>query len=124
MITNAAVGVPNVKALVYIAGFAPDKGESLVQLVGMNPGTLLGPTTLIQRKYPLADGTEGTDLYITENGFETAFASDVRRSSPIRCGPSSGRSRRRRSLRSLASLRGRRSRPGTSSPRRITRFRP
>ncbi|MDX6567519.1 MAG: hypothetical protein QOH15_97 [Gaiellales bacterium] len=77
VITNAAVGVPNVKALVYIAGFAPDKGESLVQLVGMNPGTLLGPTTLIQRKYPLADGTEGTDLYITENGFETAFASDL-----------------------------------------------
>ena len=36
VITNAAVGVLNVKALVYIAGFAPDKGESLVQLVTMN----------------------------------------------------------------------------------------
>ena len=37
VITNAAVGVPNVKALVYIAAFAPDNGESLAQLVTMNP---------------------------------------------------------------------------------------
>ena len=39
VISNAAVGVANVKALVYIAAFAPDKGESLGQLVTMNPGT-------------------------------------------------------------------------------------
>ncbi len=77
VITNAAVGVPQVKALVYIAAFAPDQGESLAQLVAKNPGTLLGPKTLLPRKYPLGDGTEGTDLYITEEGFETAFASDV-----------------------------------------------
>ena len=37
VITNAAVGVPNVKALVYIAGFARDKGELLIQLVTKNP---------------------------------------------------------------------------------------
>ncbi len=48
VISNAAVGVPNVKALVYIAGFAPDKGESLVQLVTMNPGTDIGRATLMQ----------------------------------------------------------------------------
>jgi pimeloyl-ACP methyl ester carboxylesterase len=77
VITNAAVGVPNLKALVYIAGFAPAKGESLLQLVTKNPGTLIGPKTLIERKYPLGNGTEGTDLYITRRGFETAFASDV-----------------------------------------------
>ena len=77
VISNAAVGVPNVKALVYIAGFAPDKGESLIKLVTMNPGTMIGPKTLIQRKYPLAEGAEGTDLYLTKHGFETAFASDV-----------------------------------------------
>jgi len=77
VITNAAVGVPNVKALVYIAAFAPAKGESLLQLVTKNPGTLIGPKTLIERKYPLGNGTEGTDLYITRRGFETAFASDV-----------------------------------------------
>src|SRR5260370_27055754 len=43
VITNAAVGVSNVKALVFIAAFAPDKGESLVQLVTMNPGSRIGP---------------------------------------------------------------------------------
>ena len=76
VITNAAVGVPQVKALVYIAGFAPDKGESLVQLVTMNPGSEIGQN-LITRKYPLPGGGEGTDLYLTKHGFETAFASDL-----------------------------------------------
>ena len=77
VISNAAVGVPNVKALVYIAAFAPDKGESLFQLVTMNPGSEIGPTTLITRKYPTANGGEGTDLYLTQHGFRTAFAGDV-----------------------------------------------
>jgi pimeloyl-ACP methyl ester carboxylesterase len=76
VITNAAVGVPNVKALVYIAGFAPNTGESLVQLVTKNPGSEIGQN-VITRKYPLAGGGEGTDLYLTEHGFETAFASDL-----------------------------------------------
>ena len=80
VITNAAVGVPNVKALVYIAAFAPDAGESLVQLVTKNPGTEIGPQTLTPRPYPLPGGGEGTDLYLTQAGFETAFASDVPKS--------------------------------------------
>jgi pimeloyl-ACP methyl ester carboxylesterase len=77
VISNAAVGVPNVKALVYIAAFAPDKGESLFQLVTMNEGSEIGPTTLITRKYPLGNGREGTDLYLTKQGFQAAFAGDV-----------------------------------------------
>jgi pimeloyl-ACP methyl ester carboxylesterase len=76
VITNAAVGVPQVKALVYIAGFAPDKGESLVQLVTKNPGSEIGSNT-ITRPYPLPGGGEGTDLYLTKQGFETAFAGDL-----------------------------------------------
>jgi pimeloyl-ACP methyl ester carboxylesterase len=76
VITNAAVGVPQVKALVYIAGFAPARGESLVQLVTMNPGSEIGQN-LITRKYPLHDGGFGTDLYLSKHGFETAFAGDV-----------------------------------------------
>jgi pimeloyl-ACP methyl ester carboxylesterase len=79
VISNAAVGVPNVKALVYIAAFAPDKGESLVQLVTMHPGTEIGPATLITRPYPTEGGGTGTDLYLTKSGFETAFAGDVPR---------------------------------------------
>jgi len=77
VISNAAVGVPNVKALVYIAGFAPDKGESLVQLVTMNPGTDVGPATLTTRQYPLPGGGEGTDLYLTNSAFHDAFAGDL-----------------------------------------------
>ena len=77
VITNAAVGVPNVKALVYIAAFAPDKGESLVQLVTMNPGSQIGPPTLDFRPYPLADGGTGTDLYIKKSAFHDAFAGDL-----------------------------------------------
>jgi pimeloyl-ACP methyl ester carboxylesterase len=77
VITNAAVGVPNVKALVYIAAFAPDKGESLVQLVTMNPGSQIGPTTLDFRPYPLPGGGTGIDLYIKKSAFHDAFAGDL-----------------------------------------------
>src|SRR6266853_4918299 len=77
VITNAAVGVSNVKALVYIAGFAPDKGESLFQLVTMNPGTQIGPATLDFRPYPLADGGMGGDLYLKKSAFHEAFAADL-----------------------------------------------
>ena len=79
VITNAAVGHDNVEALVYIAGFAPDAGESLLQLVTMNPGSEIGPNTLITRPYPLPDGNQGTDLYLTREGLGTAFAADVPR---------------------------------------------
>lgn len=79
VITNAAAGHPNVESLVYIAAFAPDTGESLVQLVGMNPGSEIGPETLITRPYPLPDGGEGVDLYLTPDGLRTAFAADVPR---------------------------------------------
>jgi len=77
VITNAAVAVPNVKALVYIAAFAPDNGESLVQLVNMNPGSQIGPATLDFRPYPLPDGGTGTDLYIKKSAFHDAFAGDL-----------------------------------------------
>src|SRR5712691_12418510 len=77
VISNAAVDVPNVKALVYIAAFAPDKGESLIQLVTKNPGTQIGPATLDFRPYPLADGGTGTDLYLKKAAFHDAFAGDL-----------------------------------------------
>src|SRR6266853_2635707 len=77
VITNAAAGVPNVQALVYIAAFAPDKGESLFQLVTMNPGTQIGPATLDFRPYPLPGGGTGIDLYIKKSAFHDAFAADL-----------------------------------------------
>jgi pimeloyl-ACP methyl ester carboxylesterase len=79
VITNAAVGAPNVKALVYIAAFAPDSGESLQQLVTMNPGTYITPDALDTRPYPLPGGGTGTDLYIKAKNFRDAFAGDLPR---------------------------------------------
>jgi pimeloyl-ACP methyl ester carboxylesterase len=80
VITNAAVGVPNVKALVYIAAFAPDESESLAALVTKNPGTQITPDALLERPYPLPDGGQGTDLYIKAPVFRDAFAGDLPRS--------------------------------------------
>ena len=37
VITNAATGNPNVKALVYINGFAPAQGEILTELLADSP---------------------------------------------------------------------------------------
>ena len=79
VISNAARGVGNVKALVYIAAFAPDSGESLAQLVNLNPGTHITPDALTERPYPLPDGTQGVDLYIKAEVFRDAFAGDLPR---------------------------------------------
>ncbi|MGW7542410.1 alpha/beta fold hydrolase [Streptomyces sp. NPDC054770] len=76
VITNAAAGNADVKALVYIAAFAPDKGEQLGVLLGSYPGSLIGEST---RGVPFtnADGSTGTDLYLTEDRFRAAFAADL-----------------------------------------------
>jgi pimeloyl-ACP methyl ester carboxylesterase len=79
VITNAAVDVPNVKALVYIAAFAPATGDNLQQLVTMNPGTYITPDALDTRPYPLPDGATGIDLYIKTANFHDAFAADLPR---------------------------------------------
>jgi pimeloyl-ACP methyl ester carboxylesterase len=77
VITNAAVGAPTVKALVYIAAFAPAQGESQLDIAGRFPGALLGPSTLLIRPYALADGTSGADAYINPADFRNVFAQDV-----------------------------------------------
>lgn len=73
VITNAATGNPNVKALVYVAGFAPDAGESAVALAGKYPGSTLGPTLAP----PVALANGGKDLYIQQAKFHAQFAADV-----------------------------------------------
>jgi pimeloyl-ACP methyl ester carboxylesterase len=76
VITNAARGHDNVKALVYVAAFAPDKGESALDLTGKFPGSKL-PTALIARPYPLPDGTTGQDGYVDPAKFRDVFAADL-----------------------------------------------
>lgn len=73
VITNAATGKSNVKALVYVAGFAPEPGESAATLSGKFPGGTLAPT--LAPAVELADG--GKDLYILRDKFHAQFAADV-----------------------------------------------
>ncbi|MFD8133251.1 alpha/beta fold hydrolase [Streptomyces mirabilis] len=76
VITNAAAGNPNVKALVYVAAFAPDKGEQLGVLLNKYPGSLIG-SSVQGVPYPNPDGTTGTDLYLQADKFRAAFAADL-----------------------------------------------
>ncbi|MGD6755957.1 alpha/beta fold hydrolase [Streptomyces sp. BH105] len=76
VITNAARGHANVKALVYMGAFAPDKGESALQLAGQFPGSELG-AALITREYPVPGGKPGTDGYIDAAKFRAVFAADL-----------------------------------------------
>ncbi|WTS98438.1 alpha/beta hydrolase [Streptomyces sp. NBC_00096] len=76
VITNAAAVSPQVKALVYIAAIAPDKGESANDVLGRFPGSQL-PESLNPVPYTRADGTAGADLYIKPDKFRQAFAGDV-----------------------------------------------
>jgi pimeloyl-ACP methyl ester carboxylesterase len=72
----AADGADRVKALVYIASFNLEVGESAGELAAKFPGGQLG-TVLDPKPFPLADGGTGTDLYIQREKFHGAFAADV-----------------------------------------------
>lgn len=73
VITSAAAGKAQVKALVYVAAFAPDANESAAQLAGRFPGGTLG--SALADPVPLPDG--GVDLYIRQESFWQQFAADV-----------------------------------------------
>lgn len=72
VMTDAALGNPNVRALVYIAAFAPDAGETVATIEAMNPGSEVGLSSLTLRPYP-----GGVDAYITPNVFHRVFCADV-----------------------------------------------
>ncbi|EKX68745.1 alpha/beta hydrolase [Streptomyces ipomoeae] len=83
VITNAANGNPNVKALVYIAAFAPDKGESALALNSKFPGSHLSdnpkapvPTALNAVPFTQSNGTPGIDLYLKADKFRDVFLSN------------------------------------------------
>ncbi|MEV7117374.1 alpha/beta fold hydrolase [Kitasatospora griseola] len=76
VITQAAAGDPDVKALVYIAAFIPNVGESAGELAAKFPGSTLGET-LNSSSYPLPTGGTGTELTIKQELFHHQFAADV-----------------------------------------------
>ncbi len=73
VITNATTGNDNVKALVYVAAFAPESGESAFDLVGKFPGSILG--TALASPVELAGGAK--DFYVDQRKFQAAFAADL-----------------------------------------------
>lgn len=76
VMSEAAVGHPNVKALVYIASFILEPGETTSELAGKFPGGELGPA-LNTVPFPLPNGDKGNDLYIKQDEFRRVFAADV-----------------------------------------------
>lgn len=73
VISEAGEGAANVKALVYVAAFAPEAGETALGLTGKFPGSTLAPTLAPPVK--LASG--GNDLFILQARFHDQFAADV-----------------------------------------------
>jgi pimeloyl-ACP methyl ester carboxylesterase len=80
VITNAAAGIANVKALVYVDASAPAPGETNGQLSGA--GSILSTDTPAQlfftTSYPGAPAG-ASELYLKQNTFLRNFASDLSR---------------------------------------------
>jgi pimeloyl-ACP methyl ester carboxylesterase len=78
VMSEAADGDTDVKALVYIASFAPEKGESTSALAAKFPGGELGPA-LNSVPVTIPGAGTGTDLSIKQDEFRRVFAADVPR---------------------------------------------
>jgi pimeloyl-ACP methyl ester carboxylesterase len=75
VLSEAADGAAGVRALVYIASFLLEPGESTAELAAKYPGGELGPAL---GPVPFTAGTtSGTDLYIQQDRFRAVFAADV-----------------------------------------------
>lgn len=76
VISAAAAGNPNVKALVYVSALVPETGEKLSDLLTKFPGSE-ATTALKEVPYATAGGTTGTDLYLQTDKFRAVFAADL-----------------------------------------------
>ena len=80
VITNAATGDKQVKALVYVDGFAPDQGQTVGQLAASVPGSCVlaaDPTTIFNlATYPGAPAGV-FDAYYKQSLFPACFANGI-----------------------------------------------
>lgn len=79
VITDAATGNANVKALVYVDAFIPDQGETVLQLSGAQPGSCLAgspPTVFNFAPYP-GSPAKDVDLYVKPTVFPGCFANGL-----------------------------------------------
>jgi pimeloyl-ACP methyl ester carboxylesterase len=79
VITNAATGNRNVKALVYVDAFAPAEGESALGLDSSKPGSALGADPAKVFDFvPFPGAKQGdAELYVKPAVFEQAFANGL-----------------------------------------------
>jgi len=73
VITNAVNGNTNVRALVFVAAFAPDTGETSAELSARYPGSTID--SALAAPVTLPDGSK--DLYIQQDKFRAQFAADI-----------------------------------------------
>ena len=73
VISQAAVGAPRVKALVYVAAFAPDIGENSEELAVKFPGS----TLLASLGPPMRLPSGSDEFYIRQDRFPLQFAADL-----------------------------------------------
>jgi pimeloyl-ACP methyl ester carboxylesterase len=77
VITNAATGDKQVKALVYVDAFAPAQGQTLGQLVTAQPGSCVLPTANVTvQPYPGAP-SGAVDIYIKQSVFPSCMANGL-----------------------------------------------
>lgn len=76
VITNGATGNPNVKALVYVAAYAPAEGESVAAANELGGGHTTVTEHLVIRPYPDAPAGDA-DAYIDPAWFHRLFAQDL-----------------------------------------------
>jgi pimeloyl-ACP methyl ester carboxylesterase len=80
VISNAATGNSNVRALVYDDAFIPDEGESALALDSSQPGSVLGagPPNTVFNFVPFAGAAPGDALlYVKPSVFLQGFANDL-----------------------------------------------
>jgi pimeloyl-ACP methyl ester carboxylesterase len=78
--TNAATGLPNVKALVYVDAFMPDEGQVLGPLPGENSALAAAATdpTSLFKLVPYPGAPEGVfDTYLLPEVVASSFANDL-----------------------------------------------
>jgi pimeloyl-ACP methyl ester carboxylesterase len=77
VITNAATHAGNVVGLVYVAGFAPNEGERLIDAESASKDSVLN-SALVPLQYPIGQGTEtAVEFLIDPAKFRDAFAADL-----------------------------------------------
>ncbi|MEW2359186.1 alpha/beta hydrolase [Spirillospora sp. NPDC029432] len=78
VISNAAAGDPDVKALVYVNAFAPDQGETATALAGPDSAlSVADPTTVFDFVPAALPPTPATDLYLKRATVSASFATGL-----------------------------------------------